>query len=182
MPLDWQVIVTQVVEEMFTAAAIVAAVAFVGKSAVESFFRSKVDAVVEQLKHKNSQELERVKFQFLLALQQEKASADLQTFRTQQILESERDFQTRIRTEILAWANPILNSVRDLRWRLINILNKGAYPALDDGLAARGVTGVFRWRPERKTPRDSFGLFQKPAAPPMFSGATGVASPALGHL
>jgi hypothetical protein len=49
-------------------------------------------------------------------------------------------------------------------------------------LAARGGTSAFKRQPERKIPPDSFGLFQKPATLPMFSGATVVAARVLGHL
>jgi hypothetical protein len=46
-------------------------------------------------------------------------------------LEEERDRKSRIRHEILRWANPILGAVGDLRARLNNIVHDGAYVALD---------------------------------------------------
>jgi hypothetical protein len=46
-------------------------------------------------------------------------------------LEQQRDRESRIRQEILRWANPILAAVEDLSQRLKNILQRAGYPALD---------------------------------------------------
>lgn len=46
-------------------------------------------------------------------------------------LEEERDRERHVRQEIIRWANPILGAVGDLRARLGNILDDGAYVALD---------------------------------------------------
>ena len=56
---------------------------------------------------------------------------ELQKAREVLRLEEDRDRERRVRQEIIRWANPILGAVGDLRARLGNILNDGAYVALD---------------------------------------------------
>ncbi len=56
---------------------------------------------------------------------------ELQRAREVLRLEEERDRERRVRQEIIRWANPILGAVGDLRARLSNIINDGAYVALD---------------------------------------------------
>jgi hypothetical protein len=65
---------------------------------------------------------------------------ELQKAREVLRLEEERDRERRVRQEILRWANPILGAVGDLRARLANILEDGAYVALDP-----------RWDPKSNT-------------------------------
>lgn len=130
--MNWNQVFADVVAQIGTAAAIVTALAVIGKIAVEKFFAAGVETLKAELKRSNDLELARVKNDFALALQGEKARNEVEKVSFQQYLEDEATARDRIRREILAWANPILNSVYDLEARFItNILHKGGFEALD---------------------------------------------------
>lgn len=56
--------------------------------------------------------------------------AEVQKQQEIKILEAKRDHSERIRKEILRWTNPILAAVKDLQYRLKNILEDDGYRAL----------------------------------------------------
>jgi hypothetical protein len=130
--MDWKQVFAGVISTIGTASVIVAALAVVGKAAVKSFFQAGVEELKADLKRQNDLELAKTKHQFELSLAREKERADIEKERLIRSLDSESAINERIRREIVAWANPILNSVRDLNGRLSNILENKGYEALDE--------------------------------------------------
>src|SRR4051812_13985321 len=47
-------------------------------------------------------------------------------------LETQKEKNERIRQVTIRWANPILGAVRDLEYRLVNILDKGGHRVLNE--------------------------------------------------
>jgi len=125
--MAWKQVFASVISTIGTASVIVAALAVVGKDAVKSFFQAGVEELKADLKRQNDLELAKTKHQFELSLAREKERADIEKERFIRSLDSESAINERIRREILAWANPILNSVRDLKGRLSNILENEGY-------------------------------------------------------
>lgn len=149
--MDWTQVFGDVAAKIGTSAVIVGALALIGKIAVQSFFKAGVEEFTAELKHKSETELETlkldlkrkndleladVKHDFELSLEQQKQRAELQKATFLQSLETDAAAHERIRVEILKWANPILNSVRDLNGRLTNIIAEQGYLALDEETAS----------------------------------------------
>jgi hypothetical protein len=133
--MDWKQVFESVASTIGTASVIVAALAFVGKAAVKNFFQAGLEELKANLKKQNELELAKTKHQFELALAKEKERADIEKETLLRSLDNEATINERIRREILAWANPILNSVLDLKGRLTNILENKGYEALDESSA-----------------------------------------------
>ena len=156
--MNWNLLLSQVLAQIGTVSAIIAILALVGKVAVEKFFQSGVEALKAELKrqndlelaevrqtfqkqvellksdlkHQNDLELVRVRQGFQKEILKEKAKADQQAEIFHQTLQSEEAVKERIRSQILRWANPVLNAVQSLESRLNNILDDDGYMALDD--------------------------------------------------
>jgi hypothetical protein len=158
MKMNWNILLSQVLAQVGTVSAIIAILALVGKVAVEKFFQSGVEALKAELKrqndlelaevrqnfqkevellksdlkHQNDLELARVRQGFQKELLDEKAKADQQAEIFHQALQSEEAAKERIRSQIVSWANPVLNAVQSLESRLNNILDHEGYVALNN--------------------------------------------------
>ena len=134
--MDWNTILKQVLAQVGTAAAIVAALGFLGKLAVEHYFKADLEKLKSDLKKQTELELLGIKNKFESDLLVEKANAEKGVFLFQHSVETQASGDERVRRELSAWANPILSAVEDLSARLANILDTKAYEGLDTQTAA----------------------------------------------
>lgn len=115
------------------------------------------------------------------------------------VAEASQARNDRIRGEVLKWANPIFGAVGDLKSRLANILNEGAYPALwsaRTGPVAPGWTisydyfmpstlflfGTYFYWVQRLRDELSFELFESQTDKDDFLARTLAVSKALGDF
>lgn len=103
---------------------IITALGWLGKQAISSLLKKESEEHKADLKKKNDQEILRAKNEL-----------DRGMAAYKQQLEIVAKSDDRIRSEILTWANPILESVNDLESRLRNILTTKGYEALEPGFS-----------------------------------------------
>lgn len=133
--MDWNTILKQVLAQVGTAAAIVTALGFLGKLAVEHYFKAGLEKLKSDLKRETEIELLGIKNKFESELLVEKAAADRGIFLFQHNVETQAAGDERVRRELSAWASPILGAVQDLIARLENILDDKGYVGLDPDTA-----------------------------------------------
>ena len=101
-------------------AVIVAAIVWLARSTIIHFFSRELEKFKLDIKAHHDRELESLRHQYQLEAEKIKAR-----------IQSELSSDERIRQEIILWANPILNAVQTIDYRLDNILNHAGYLALD---------------------------------------------------
>ena len=134
--IDWTAILTTI----GSTATIVAILGYFGKGVFDHALTRRLDVHKARLKQEGDLVVEGFKVDAQRALQAQQATfaSELERMKVNMAAEAKR--QDHIRAEIRAWANPILGAVRDLRFRLINVIEDNAYPQL-----AAGGGGVPGW-------------------------------------
>jgi hypothetical protein len=103
---------------------VITALGWLGKQGISNLLKRESDKYKADLKTKNDQEILRAKNEL-----------DRGMAAYKQQLEAVAKSDDRIRSEILTWANPILESVNGLESRLRNILATDGYEALKPGFS-----------------------------------------------
>ncbi len=107
-------LLTQVLSQIGTATVVIAILGFGGKQIFAHLLKAHLEELKSELKHKSE-----------VLLAQHKKALDIKAATDE-----------RIRREVVRWANPIFNSVKDLQCRLNNILEDEGYKALDPATAS----------------------------------------------
>jgi len=105
-------------------AMVVGLIGWLGKRALDTVLKAKLDKHKSDLERENAAEMLAAKNRFDKGLAEYK-----------QELEAVAKSDDRIRSEVLAWANPILDAVNGLESRLRNILTTKGYRALDSSFS-----------------------------------------------
>jgi len=127
-------VLKEIIEFLGGAAILLAAVAWMIRTLIDALFKRDLKTLEIRMKSSADRELELLK-----ADMQKSAGAALEALKDRLQRGREQDTRSteaiqareaRLRGEIQRWANPILGAVRDLESRLHNVLQRGAYPAL----------------------------------------------------
>ncbi|MET1411788.1 hypothetical protein ABVF61_05940 [Roseibium sp. HPY-6] len=109
---------------------VVAAFGFLAQTVIKHLLNRDLNTHKSELKAQTDEELAAMKASADRELQAQKAEFErqLESFKTE--LAAQTALKNRIRLEVSRWANPINGSVKELRKRLDNILDKKGYLAL----------------------------------------------------
>jgi hypothetical protein len=104
----------------------ITAIGWLVKQAISSLLKAEGEKYKADLKRENDKEILRAK---------DELAKGIEAYKQQLVAVAKSD--DRIRSEILAWANPILDAVNGLESRLRNILTTKGYEALEPGVSFR---------------------------------------------
>ncbi len=157
-------------------------------------YKSKLQTEVEDHKNRLNKELESHKSELQTEIENHKSELNKHLESHKSGLRKDDEREARIRDEALKWANPILGSVRQLRYRLGNILDNEGWVALEPGFTQDdwsmtyeyfmsstlyAFATYFHWV-ERLEAAMSFELFETQEEKDRLLGAIAAVSRALG--